>query len=150
MHAPWFARYRRGGDRRLAALGFSSGLSGWEQAPAPAHVGKRLVEGLFQIQLPPQRAQLVSNIMHWGIGMLQTMGYGIGAGALKWPRIRYGLPFGATVWVGDYVVLPAAELYRPIWEYDLKTLPRDLSGHLVYGLGRATAFQLVSASKGGI
>jgi hypothetical protein len=151
MHAPWFARYRRGGDSRFDGWEFSPGLSSWELAPAPARVGKRLIVGLFQIQLPPRRVGLVSNIMHWGYGTLRGMGNGIGAGALKRPRIRCGLPFGAGGWVGDCVVLPAAKLYRPIWECDdLKTLGRDLSAYLVCGLGTATAFQLMSASKGGI
>ncbi len=27
---------------------------------------------------------------------------------------------GATVWAGDYVILPAAKLYEPIWDYDAK------------------------------
>ena len=60
-------------------------------------------------------------------------------------RVRYGLPFGAAVWSGGYVVLPAAKLYRPIWEYDRVTLAKDLSAHLVYGLATASAWQLISA-----
>ena len=56
----------------------------------------------------------------------------------------YGLPFGATVWAAGYVVLPAAMLYKPIWEYDVKTLAKDLSAHLVYGLATATALRLLS------
>jgi len=47
-------------------------------------------------------------------------------------QIRYGLPFGATVWASDYVILPAAKLYKPIWDYDAKTLANDLGAHLVY------------------
>jgi hypothetical protein len=42
------------------------------------------------------------------------------------------------------VILPAAKLYDPIWKYDRKTLANDLSAHLVYGLGTATALQLLS------
>ncbi|MGN6166971.1 MAG: hypothetical protein ACTHQQ_02200, partial [Solirubrobacteraceae bacterium] len=67
-----FVRYRRGGGKSSAeAWEFSEGLSGWEDAPAPAHVGRRLIEGLFQVELPPARARLVSNMMHWGYGTLQ-------------------------------------------------------------------------------
>ena len=75
MDALLFARYRRGGgETRFADWEFSAGLNGWEDAPAPAHVGKRLVEGLFDIELPPQRARLVNNVTHWGVRDSQRRG----------------------------------------------------------------------------
>jgi hypothetical protein len=140
-----FVRYRRGGGySRFSHWEFSSGLKGWEDAPAPAHVGKRLVEGLFHIELPPQRARLVNNVTHWAFGMLNGAPYGLVAGSLSRTRIRYGLPFGAGVWASGYVVLPAAGLYEPIWKYDRKTLGDDLSAHLVYGLTTSATWRLVS------
>jgi hypothetical protein len=149
MDALWFARYNRGGgESGFAAWEFSSGLCSWEQAPAPAQVGKRLVEGLFGRELPPQRAALVNNITHWAYGMLGGAQYGIVAGSLSTPRIRDGLPFGAGVWATGYAVLPAANLYKPIWEYEAKTLAKDLSAHLVYGSGTATTFRLLSSIGG--
>jgi hypothetical protein len=39
------------------------------------------------------------------------------------PHPRYGVPFGAAVFAGDYIALPAAGLYQTIWEYDAKTRP---------------------------
>lgn len=140
-----FVRYRRnGGDSSAEAWESSAGVTSWEQAPAPAQVGKRLVEGLFGTKLAPRRARLVNNVMHWTYGILNGAQYGIVAGSLPAPRIRYGIAFGATVWAGDYVILPAAKLYKPIWEYDVKTLVDDLSAHLVYGLATATALRLLS------
>jgi hypothetical protein len=142
-----FARYRRdGGESDFWSWESSADLSSWEDAPAPAQVGKRLFEGFFQRQLPPERARLVNNVMHWGYGIFQASQYGIVAGSLRRPRIRYGLPFGAVVWASDYVLLGAAKLYKPIWEYDAKTLARDLSAHMLYGVVTASAFQLLSAS----
>lgn len=142
-----FRRYRRGGGTQgFNAWELSSGLSSWEQAPAPAQVGRRLVEGLFQREIPPERAALVNNITHWGAGLLGSAQYGLVAGSLSSRRIRYGLPFGATVWATGYAVLPVAKLYQPIWEYDRKTLAEDLGAHLVYGVGTATAFQLLSTT----
>ena len=142
-----FVGYRRGGGKeRPVEWEFSEGLSGWEDAPAPAQVGKRLVEGLFEVELPPTGAELVNNVMHWAYGTLWGVLYGIVAGSLPKRRVRYGLPFGAAVWAGDYVILPAAKLYKPIWQYDAKTLARDLTGHLVYGLATATAMRLLSAN----
>jgi hypothetical protein len=65
-----FSRYRRGGgERGLVEWESSAGMTSWEDAPAPAHVGKRIVEGLFDLRLPPTRARLVNNVMHWGYGI---------------------------------------------------------------------------------
>lgn len=144
-----FSRYRRGGgDSTFADWEFSSGLDSWADAPAPAQVGKRLVEGLFARELPPARAALVDNITHWAFGVFGAVQYGVIVGSLSNRRIGYGLPFGASVWAAGYVVLPAAKLYKPIWEYDRETLAKDLSAHLVYGLATATGFRLLSASTG--
>ena len=56
-----FSRYRRGGGAsRFRDWELSSGVSSWDNAPAPAHVGKRLVEGLFATELPARRARLVN------------------------------------------------------------------------------------------
>jgi hypothetical protein len=57
MDAVLFARYRRGGgESGFKDWEFSAGLSSWEDAPAPAQVGKRLWEGLFRVELPPTRS----------------------------------------------------------------------------------------------
>jgi hypothetical protein len=146
MDALWYARYRRAsGASDFAQWEFSSALSSWDQAPAPAQVGKRLVEGLFERELPPARAALVNNVTHWAYGMLGGAQYGLVAGSLRAPRVRYGLPFGAGVWAAGYAILPAAKLYKPIWDYDRDTLAKDLSAHLVYGVGTATTLRVLAA-----
>jgi hypothetical protein len=67
MDALLFSRFRRGGGKTgFRAWEFSSGLTSWEDAPAPAQVGRRLVEGVFQRELPPEQVPLVNNITHWG------------------------------------------------------------------------------------
>jgi hypothetical protein len=143
-----FARYRRGGgELAFGDWELSSGLSSWEDAPAPAQVGKRVFEGVSGRELAPDRAALVNNVTHWAYGMAGGAQFGIVARSLKAPRIRYGLPFGAGVWAAGYVVLPLMKLYQPIWEYDRKTLADDLSAHLVYGLGTATAMRLLSRRR---
>ena len=145
MDLLWYARYRRGGGKQhLLAWEFSAGLSSWDEAPVPGQVGKRLFEGLFQKKLPPQRAELVSNVTHWAYGMLNGAFYGIAAESLGQPRTCYGLPFGAGVWAVDYAVLPAAGLYKPIRDYDRQTLAKDLTAHLVYGTTTASALRLLS------
>jgi hypothetical protein len=36
--------------------------------------------------------------------------------------------------------MPPARLCKPIWEYDAKTLAKELSAHLVYGGATGSAF----------
>jgi hypothetical protein len=145
MDALLYARYRRqGGANGAKAWELSDGLSTWANAPAPAQVGKRLIEGLFEVTIPPTRAKLLNNLVHWTFGMLSGASYGVVAGSSPRPRISDGIPFGSVVWVSGYVVLPAAKLYQPIWKYDARTLANDLSAHVMYGLATATALQLLS------
>lgn len=145
MDALLYERYRRdGGDSNAGDWELSAGLTSWDEAPAPALVGKRLVEGLFGVELPARSVPVVNNVTHWAFGILNGAQYGILAGSLKRHRIRHGLLFGATVWATGYAVLPAAKLYKPIWEYDPETLAEDLSAHLVYGLATATALRALS------
>jgi hypothetical protein len=145
MDVVLYARYQRGGGKRdFPTWEFSADISSWDEAPAPAQVGRRLFEGLFQKKLPPDRAALVNNITHWAYGLLNGALYGITVESLSQPRIWYGLPFGASVWAVDYAVLPAAILYKPIWEYDRKTLASDLSAHLLYGNVTAATLRLLS------
>jgi uncharacterized protein DUF1440 len=148
MDAFLYARYKGdGGQSRFSDWELSNGLTSWEEAPAPAHVGKRLFEGLFQTELPATRAPLVSNVMHWGYGIANAAQYGVVAGSLPEQRVRYGVPFGAAVWASSYVILPLAKLYEPIWKYDGKTLANDLSAHLVYGVTTAAAMRQLSRRK---
>jgi hypothetical protein len=141
MDALLYLRYRRGGGKeRLPSWELSGQVTSWDTAPAPAQVGRRIVEGLFDRKLPDERAALVNNLTHWAYGALSGALYGVLAGSLRSPHARYGLPFGAGVWLAGYVVLPAAGLYKPIWEYDAGTLAKDLSAHLVYGIGTGAAF----------
>jgi hypothetical protein len=140
-----YERYRReGGETNVEDWEFSAGLTGWDEAPAPAQVGKRLIEGLFNVELPAKSVPVVNNVTHWAFGIVNGAQYGIVAASLKRPKVRHGLLFGAAVWAAAYVVLPAAKLYKPIWEYDAKTLAKDLSAHLVYGLATATALRALS------
>ena len=142
MDLVWFYRYKRGGgESSFFDWEFSVGLDDWSNASAPAQVGKRLYEAFFQRELSPRWAALTNNVMHWSYGMGWGGIYGIVAGSMRRPRILAGVPFASFVWGISYVILPAAGVYKPIWEYDLRTLWQDFSAHLVYGLGTAAAFR---------
>jgi hypothetical protein len=70
MDGVWYARYRRdGGTSSFPEWETAVGLDSWEDAPAPAQVGKRVVEGLLQRELKPEKARLVTNLVHWGYGI---------------------------------------------------------------------------------
>jgi len=56
--------------------------------------------------------------------------------------VRAAAAYGAAVWATGYIVLPEGGLYKPIWEYDAKTLAWDLSAHLAYGASTGTVFWL--------
>ena len=146
MDMLWFSRYKRdGGEDGFIDWEFSRGLGSWDDAGAPAQIGKRLFEGLFQRQLPGERAGLVNNVMHWSYGLGWAVGYAVVASSLRArPTARTGIAFGSLVWASDYVVLPLAKVYKPIWKYDARTLADDLSAHLLYGLTTATALRLLS------
>jgi hypothetical protein len=145
MDCLWYWRYRRrGGSEGFLEQEFSAGIKDWESAGPPAQVGRRIAEGVFQIQLPPERARLVNNVMHWTYGQSWGALYGIVAGSLGEARIRYGVPFGTAVFAGDYVVLPLAKLYKPLWEYDGRTVWEDYSAHLVFGVATAATFRFLS------
>lgn len=55
-------------------------------------------------------------------------------------HLGFGLLFGPLVWLTSYVLMPLAKLYKPIWEYDARTLGKDLSADVVYGLATGAAF----------
>jgi uncharacterized membrane protein YagU involved in acid resistance len=109
-----------------------------------------VIEGFTQRELPDRWAFPISTVAPWSYGSAWASVYGVLAGSLRRPHALYDLPFGAAVWVSDYLVLPAAGLYKPIWDYDAKTLAKDLAGHLAYGTGTGVAFWLLDRRAGHI
>ncbi|HEY2128470.1 MAG TPA: hypothetical protein VGH77_14910 [Streptosporangiaceae bacterium] len=142
MDAVRYVRYRRDGGTKSPAEWEFAAVDSWAEAPDPGKVGKRLIEGFTRRELPDRWAWPVSTAMHWGYGSAAGAAYGVLAGSLRRPHPWYGLPFGALVWVSDYLVLPEAGLYKPIWKYDAKTLGDDLTAHLAYGAGTGVTFWL--------
>ncbi len=145
MDALLFLRYRQhGGTSDVLAWELSRGLNNWESAPVPAKVGKLLYETLLRRELPPSKAALTSNLMHWSYGLQwgALFGLSIGRGKARWWQ---GLLLGALVWLASYVSMPIAGFYKPIWSYDLTILWDDLSAHLLYGFGVAAACRLTGA-----
>jgi len=144
-----YLQYRRGqGHEDFADWEFSADVTGWDGAPAPAQVGRRIVNGLFETDLPDSRAALFNNIAHWAYALGGATAYGVLAGSLRRPHTGYGLLLGAGMWLSGYVILPPMHLYKPITEYDAKTLGKDLAAHLVYGAATDATFSGLSRIRG--
>jgi hypothetical protein len=140
-----YRRYRdAGGQSTFLAWESSEGVEGWENAPAPALVAKRLLESAIGRALPPRHARLLNNATHWGFGLATGAGFGLLVGS-RTPKVWRGPPFGAAVWATGYAVLPPLGVYEPIWHYDRKTLGQDLSAHLVFGTATAAAYSVLAA-----
>jgi hypothetical protein len=54
------------------------------------------------------------------------------------------LALGPSAWLSSYAILPLAKVYKPIWEYDARTLGDDLSAHLVFGTATSAAFAVLT------
>ncbi len=144
MDALWYWRYRRGGgESRFVAWETASGVT-WDNASAPAQLGRKVMAGVFDRELPDDLAPLTSNIVHWSYGAAWGAGLGMALGTVGRYPLKAGLLFAPVVWSSGYVVLPQAKIYKQMWEYDPATLGNDLSAHMVYGVVTATALRILA------
>jgi hypothetical protein len=148
MDALWYYRYRRAdGKSGFVEWETSAGLNDWADAPAPAKVGRLLVRRALHRDLPAKDARAVNNLVHWSTGVGWGAVFGLAEGVLGRHAVWYGLPFGAAIWLQSYAVLAPAKLYQPIWDYDAKTLAKDLSAHLVYGITTAAVLKTLQCRR---
>ncbi|MHB8671130.1 MAG: hypothetical protein ACYDAD_11355 [Acidimicrobiales bacterium] len=148
MDLLWYSRYRRGGGTQaLVAWETAEGLDRWDGTSAPGQVGRRIVEGFTQRELPDRWARAMTNGVHWATGLAWGAQFGLIAGSTRRRRWTLALAFGPVVWLSSYVIMPLAGLYKPIWEYDADTLAKDLSAHVVYGSVTAATFAALGPSR---
>jgi hypothetical protein len=95
----------------------------------------------------PDKARLFTNVVHWGYGLAWGGSYGIVAGSTRRPGATWGLLFGPIVWSTAYLVLPPTGIYQPMRHYDRRTLWKDASAHLAYGVGAAASFKLLAGRR---
>lgn len=131
-------------EAKLKGSGPSEAPETWEDAPAPAQVGERIADGVFDRPLPVESAPLVTNVMHWSYGTMWGVSFGVVQASLGLPLAPAALGFGTLVWASDYVILPAMKLYEPAWKYPAGTLAVDLARHLAYGAGVAGTWGLLT------
>ncbi len=140
---------REGGDQGFLVWESSDGLDGYDQAPAPAQVGRRIVEGYLQRPLPPGSARLMNNAMHLLTGAQWGVVHGLVAGSSGRRGPLAGIRTGLTAWLASYALLAPAGLYDPIWTYPLPVLAKDASAHLAYGMGTSITFGLLAGRRAG-
>jgi hypothetical protein len=123
----------------------------WSHAPAPAQVAKKMLEAVFHKDVHADRIKLLTNLTHWGYGTGLGVMYGLVQRKLPFrgrPLVR-GPLYGASAWAMSYAMLVPMGLYEPPWRYPAKTIAKDLSYHLVFGIGCATGYRLLSRRSGG-
>ena len=143
MDLVWYRRYRAsGGDSDLRTWEFTTSATDFgDEAPAPARVGKRIADAVG-VRLDDGSVASVNNVVHWMTGI----GWGTAAGvvglALPVPALAAGIGAGVVAWTTSYVLLGAIGIYQPITSYDIATLWKDLSAHLVFGTTMGIALTL--------
>src|SRR4030081_789342 len=115
MDADGYIRYRRGGGTSAPLSWEFEQPHDWEKVSTPGQEGKRLVECFTQRPLEARGAPLTTNIIHWAYGTGGGCLYGLVAGSLDEAPPWYGVLFGGSVWISDYLILPLGNFYKPIW-----------------------------------
>jgi hypothetical protein len=133
MDAVLYSRYRAdGGASSFEEWEFRSVQTGFDDAPAPAKVG-RLIAERAHVHVADRFAGATNNVVHWATGI----SWGVFASTLRLVPgvgpLKGGLVAGVSAWGTSYIVLSKLKIYKPITEYDAKTLWKDLSAHLVFG-----------------
>ncbi len=148
MDLLWYSRYRRGGGLDgFADWEFSSSTTSFEDAGAPAQVGRRFVRTVLRKELPDRAAALTNNVVHWVTGSQWGALYGIVTRSRTASSPADGLLLGPVAWGTAYALLGSAGIYEPIWRYDKETLAKDLGAHVVFGVATAGAYRLVERAR---
>ena len=141
MDMVWYRRYRRdGGKDRVWRWEFAGGVVTWDDASAPGQLGRKALRAVLRREPPHEWARPTTNLMHWATGVSWGVQYGLLATRTSRHPWARALALGPVAWGASYVILPLAKVYKPIWQYDAKTLADDLSAHLVYGASATATF----------
>jgi hypothetical protein len=124
-----------------------SGESGeadpWQSAPAPAQVGKRLIEGLLGRPVPAEAIPTLTQVMHWSYGSARGSAYSIARQTARWRSRLLGPLFGLGVWAASYMQLVPLGIYEPPWSYPLSSIADEIGYHLTYGATVAAIYELL-------
>ena len=145
--ALWAQQRSAGAVEDFVSWETSAGLASFDGAPAPAQVGRRILEGYLQQELPPSAARAVNNAMHVLTGTQWGVVHGVLAGTSGRSGPFSGVRTGLLAWLSSYALLTPAGLYEPIWTYPPAVLAKDAGAHVVYGLSVAATFRLLGGAR---
>jgi hypothetical protein len=132
MDAVWYRRRRAaGGTESFLAWEFAS-PTGFADAPAPARVAEWAADRIG-VRLPDSAAGVANNVVHWATGLQWAAVASVLRTVTPLRPLTAGVVTGVVAWRTSYAVLPRLGIYRPMSEYDTRTLWDDLSAHLVFG-----------------
>jgi hypothetical protein len=113
----------------------------WDDAEAPAQVAKKTARLLGRERaITKADAPLVTQAMHWLYGTGWGLGYALLASRRRPSPPAGAAVLGVSVWAAAYAQLVPLGIYEPPWRYPPAELALDLSYHLVYGAGVASAY----------
>ena len=119
-------------------------LDPWESAPAPAQVGKRLVEGALGRRVPPEAIPALAQVMHWAYGTLWGGVYAFARGSSRSRSMLLGPLFGLGVWAASYAQLVPLGIYEPPWRYPWRSLADEIGYHITYGMTVALTYATIA------
>jgi hypothetical protein len=141
MDLVWYRRYQReGGKDSFWRWEFGGNVVGWGDVSAPGQLGRKVLRRVTGRRPPDEWARATTNVVHWATGIGWGLQYGALASTTSRHPLMRALALGPAAWLSGYALLPLAKVYKPIWEYDAKTLGKDLSAHMAYGAAASTAF----------
>lgn len=147
MDLVWYRRFRSaGGEQPFPAWETSEGVTGYENAPAPARTASAMA-GLVGATLPDSTARTVNNAVHWGTGLAWGKVHGLIAATSGVSNPILGVATAVVAWGTSYAVLPRLGVYEKMSEYDPQVLWQDLSAHLVYGVAVGLTFRALSPTS---
>jgi hypothetical protein len=148
MDSLWYRRYKQGGGgQSFAEWESSAGVESYDQAGPPAQVGRRVVGGFLGRDLEPGTARAMNNAVHWLTGVGWGVAHGVVVGSFPRQRAVDGIATGVVAWGSSYLLLGAAGVYKPIWEYPREVLWQDFTAHLLFGATMGVSFRLSTADR---
>src|SRR3954454_12210725 len=135
-----YRRYNKsGGTDTFWTWESAAGVMSWQEASAPGQLGQKVERAVTGRPPPDHWARATTNAVHWVTGVGWGLQYGVLAASTSPPPGLRALALGPAAGLAGYVILPLTKVYKPIWDYDARTLGEDLSAHLVYGAATAAA-----------
>jgi hypothetical protein len=116
----------------------------WDSAPAPAQVGKRLIEGAFGLSISPRAIPTLTQVMHWSYGTMWGSVYAIGRESMRARGPFVGPLFGLVVWAASYAQLVPLGIYEPPWAYPPRAILDEMGYHVTFGTTVAVTYHVLT------